>query len=105
MVKKLNSGKIRVIADVQPDVYAAWKDSGLFASKVFEAGLERGLILSKLTVVSDMYNKALDEINKRNQTIYILNEKVKEYGDKLVIMQLELDKAKALIQKAGIKEI
>lgn len=103
--KLRENGKCRVVADIDPVAYTRWKDSGMSAAYVFTSGLEIGDLRGKLNAVIDLNNANEEEKNKKNERIYFLGEKLKETSEALAQTRKELDEAKELIAKSGIKVI
>lgn len=102
---KLREGKIRVGFEIDPAIYVRWQDSGMNQAYVFMSGLDVGEMRSKVNVLADLLDKADTEINKKNEKVYFLGERLRECNEKLTQVQCELIAAKEKLEAAGIKFI
>ena len=84
---QIKEGKVRIGMEISPDVYAEWKESGMNAAYVFQQGLRIAETRAKANELANLVNLANEEINKKNERIFFLGEKVKELNGKLVEYQ------------------
>jgi hypothetical protein len=87
MEAKMIEGKVRIGFEISPTIYQEYKDSGMRQSAIFALGLQTGVWRSKATELTNLLNLSNAEIDRKNEKIYFLGEKVKEMGDKLAEYQ------------------